>query len=182
VGLALAQLRLWDRHRVALALGGALLSAVVVGIPTDLIPNPLFGRSIGVTGWAYPVWILSSLLAGLLLATDLRPGRPLTGGGLLALFAVGCPVCNKPALLLLGSAGAVSWFAPIQPALGALAVLVLAAALVVRLRRQASCPVPPPAPPAGSEAERLDAPRGRAPADPARRSRAREGAARADAN
>ena len=152
MALALAQLRLWDRRRLALALAGAVLSAVVVGIPTDLIPNPLFGRSIGITAWAYPVWILTSLLAGLLLATELRPGRPLAGGGLLALFAVGCPVCNKPALLLLGSAGAVTWFAPIQPVLGALSVLVLAAAVVVRLRREASCPVPAAAPaPGGAE-------------------------------
>jgi hypothetical protein len=145
VGLALAQLRSWDRRRVAIAIAGALVSAVIVGLPTDLIPNPVFGRSIEVTAWAYPVWIVSSLLAGLLLATELRPGRPLTGGGLLALFAVGCPVCNKPALLLLGSAGAVSWFAPLQPILGALAILVLLVAVVVRLRRQASCGLAPQA-------------------------------------
>jgi hypothetical protein len=140
---ALAQLRLWDRRRWAIAAAGAAVSALVVGLPSDLIPNPVFGRSIGITAWAYPVWIVSSLLAGLLLATELRPGRPLTGGGLLALFAVGCPVCNKPALLLLGSAGAVTWFAPLQPLLGALAVLVLLVALIVRLRRQSSCPLPP---------------------------------------
>jgi hypothetical protein len=59
------------------------------------------------------------------------------------LFAVGCPVCNKPALLLLGSAGAVSWFAPLQPVLGGLAIVVLLVAVVLRLRRQASCAVPP---------------------------------------
>lgn len=143
MGLALEQLRSWDRRRIAIAIAGAVLSAVIVGIPTDLIPNPVFGRSLEVTAWAYPVWIVSSLLAGVLLATELRPGRPLTGGGLLALFAVGCPVCNKPALLLLGSAGAVSWFAPLQPILGALAILVLLVAVLVRLRRQASCELAP---------------------------------------
>ncbi len=125
-----------------IAVAGTAVSAVIVGLPTDMIPNPIFGRSIEVTAWAYPVWIVTSLLAGMLLATELRPGRPLTGGGLLALFAVGCPVCNKPALLLLGSAGAVTWFAPLQPVLGALAVAVLAVALLARLRRQASCPQP----------------------------------------
>jgi hypothetical protein len=135
------QLRLWDRRRWLVAAGAAVVSAIVVGLPTDLLPNPLFGRSVAVTAWAYPVWLVSSALAGLLVATELRPGRPLTGGGLLALFAVGCPVCNKPALLVLGAAGAVNWFAPIQPVLGVLAILVLAVAIVARLRGKAGCPV-----------------------------------------
>jgi hypothetical protein len=142
VRLGLAQLLLWRRRRWLLALGAATLSALITGIPTDLIDTPVFGRSIEVAVWAYPVWIVSSLLAGLLVATELRPGRPLTGGGLLALFAVSCPVCTKPAVLVLGAAGAVTWFGPVQPVLGGLALVVLAIALVVRLRSQASCPVP----------------------------------------
>ncbi|MCC6223212.1 MAG: hypothetical protein IT201_06930 [Thermoleophilia bacterium] len=131
----------WPARRFAFAVGAALLVAAVTGIPTDLVDTPLFGRQIGVTAWAYPVWIVSSLLAGLLAATALRPARPVAGGGLLALFAVGCPVCNKPVLLLLGSAGALEWFAPLQPVLGALAIAGLAAALVVRLRAEAACAV-----------------------------------------
>jgi hypothetical protein len=145
VGLALAQLRLWSRGRWALAAAATALSAVVTGIPTDLIDTPLFGRSIAVATWAYPVWIASSILAGLLAATELRPGRPLAGGGVLALFAVGCPVCNKPALLVLGAGGAVTWFGPLQPVLGAVAIVVLGVALVVRLGAQASCSTPPTA-------------------------------------
>lgn len=156
--VALAQLRSWDRRRWAIAAAGAVISAAVVGLPADLIPNPVFGRSLAVETWAYPVWIVSSLLAGVVLATELRPGRPLTGGGLLALFAVGCPVCNKPALLLLGSAGAITWFAPLQPLLGMLAIVVLLVAALVRLRRQASCPLAP----SDAVDSRLSA-RGRAP-------------------
>jgi hypothetical protein len=139
------QLRLWAARRWALAAVAAAVSAVVTGVPTDLIPTPLFGRSIDAAGWAYPVWIVSSLLAGLLVATELRPGRPLAGGGILALFAVGCPVCNKPAILLLGAGGAVTWLGPFQPVLGALAIVLLAVALGVRLRARASCPAAPEA-------------------------------------
>jgi hypothetical protein len=139
---AVAQLRLWSPGRFGLAAIAAAVAAVVTGVPTDLIDTPLFGRSIGVTVWAYPVWIVSSLLAGLLAATELRPGRPLAGGGALALFAIACPVCNKPAVLLLGAGGAVTWLGPVQPVLGALAIALLVLALVVRLNAQASCPVP----------------------------------------
>jgi hypothetical protein len=142
VAAALAQLRLWSPRRWLLAGAAATVSAVLTGIPTDLIDTPLFGRSIATTAWAYPVWIVSSILAGLLVATELRPGRPLAGGGALALVAVGCPVCNKPALLLLGAGGAVTWFGPLQPVLGVLAIVVLGLALAARLRSQAACRAP----------------------------------------
>lgn len=144
MALALAQLRLWPARRLALAAAVAALAAVVTGVPTDLIETPLFGRQIEPPAWAYPVWIASCLLIGLLVGTELSPGRPAAGGGLLALFAVGCPVCNKPVLLLAGTSGALGWFAPIQPFLGALAVVVPAAALVLRSRAQAACGVLPP--------------------------------------
>ena len=137
--LALASLRTWPARRYVIAVVAALAVAVVTGVPTDLVDTPLFGRQIDVTAWAYPVWIVSSALTGLLVATELSPGRPAMGGGLLTLFAVGCPICNKPALLLLGTSGALDWFAPIQPVLGGLGVLVLVAALVVRLRAQVAC-------------------------------------------
>jgi hypothetical protein len=152
VRAAAAQLRTWTARRWAFAAGVALIAAVVTGIPTDLIDTPLFGRTIDVTAWAYPVWVLASLLTGLLVATELRPGRPAAGGGVLALFAVACPVCAKPAVALLGASGAVNLFAPVQPVLGALAIAVLAGALVVRLRR-AACSVPAASEPAPARPE-----------------------------
>jgi len=52
-----------------------------------------------------------------------RDGGPATwlGGAasLGAFLAIGCPVCNKVALVLLGTSGALSVWAPIQPILGA---------------------------------------------------------------
>ena len=60
-------------------------------------------------------------------------------GVALAWFAVGCPVCNKIALLALGYSGALTWFAPAQPYLAAAALLLTAGALVVRLRGQVYC-------------------------------------------
>ena len=52
-------------------------------------------------------------------------------------------MCNKLALLALGYSGALTWFAPVQPYLGALAIVVLVWALRVRLRGQVACPVLP---------------------------------------
>jgi hypothetical protein len=56
-------------------------------------------------------------------------------GGFGAFLAIGCPVCNKIALLLLGASGAISVWAPIQPVLGAASLALLAATVVWRSRQ-----------------------------------------------
>ncbi|MGO0575565.1 hypothetical protein [Ornithinimicrobium panacihumi] len=65
-------------------------------------------------------------------------------GGLLTFFAVGCPVCNKLVLLLLGYAGAMQWFAPVQPVLAVAAVAALGWALHARLKGERECALPAP--------------------------------------
>ena len=72
----------------------------------------------------------------------MRTSRLGVAGGVLAWFAVGCPVCNKLALVALGYSGAISYFAPLQPFLAAAALALTAGAVVVRLRNQALCPLP----------------------------------------
>lgn len=62
-------------------------------------------------------------------------------GGVLAWFAVGCPVCNKLALLALGYSGAITWFTPVQPFLALGALILTGLAAVFRLRGQVACPV-----------------------------------------
>jgi hypothetical protein len=63
-------------------------------------------------------------------------------GGLLSFFAIGCPVCNKLVLLAVGTSGAMNYFAPVQPFLAGAGVLLLACALVVRLRNAVTCEIP----------------------------------------
>lgn len=65
-------------------------------------------------------------------------------GGVGTYLAVGCPICNKLVVALLGTSGALTYFAPIQPLLGVGAVALLVFALRRRLLAlaEASCPVP----------------------------------------
>ena len=68
-----------------------------------------------------------------------------TLGGFVAFLAIGCPTCNKIALILLGASGAANVFGPIQPVLGAISLALLAGTLVWRMRLRArggTCPVP----------------------------------------
>ncbi|MBU4336218.1 MAG: hypothetical protein KJ548_06565 [Actinobacteria bacterium] len=157
--------RAWPARRHLVTVGAALLTVLVVAIPTAMIPTPVFGREVGVTVWAWPVLLVTAVLSGVLsasylggpatvtpqdtglavapvVADDERPGRFGAAGGLLTFLAVGCPVCNKLALVALGYAGAIQWFAPVQPWLGAAGIALLLYALVRRLPNEGGCPVP----------------------------------------
>jgi hypothetical protein len=73
--------------------------------------------------------------------TATKEGRAGALGGFLTFIAVGCPVCNKIALLALGYTGAIQWFAPVQPWLAVGALVLLSWALVRRLANADACPV-----------------------------------------
>lgn len=131
----------------------ATLSTAVVGvvsaIPTVIIDNPWFTRMTPVYADQYFYWIATSILAGALIATYFtgearRRTASGIGGGALGYLAIGCPICNKVIVALLGVSGAMDYFAPIQPLLGALGLLLVAVALAYRVRglRRGACPVP----------------------------------------
>ena len=168
--LAGPALRAWTRRQWTVAAATAIGFGVLLGIATVLIPNSWFMRDIDTVWWNYPVWILTSVGVGMLSATYVRPSlaksdvveksdddnattpaeqrttRMGFAGGILTWFAVGCPVCNKIALLALGYSGAITWFAPIQPVLAIGALILTGLALLWRLPAQISCPLPSAAP------------------------------------
>jgi len=157
----------WSARRWLVAIGSGAGTALLIGLPTDVIPNPVFGRPVPVTWWSYPVLVVTAVLAGLVVATyvsdpdaagPVAPGlvddglvddgdpepvsRTASVGGLLSFFAVGCPVCNKIVLVALGATGARQWFEPVQPLLAVASIVLLAWALRGRLRSAVACPLP----------------------------------------
>jgi hypothetical protein len=124
----------------------AAVAFTAVAIPTAIIPNPIFGRQVVVRWWDPVVLAVSSVLIGMLWAARRSPaGSPVEPaeasarkrslvGGALTFLAVGCPTCNKLVLVVLGTSGALSWFAPVQPILGVAAVVLLAVTLRRTLR------------------------------------------------
>jgi hypothetical protein len=152
----------WSVRRWAVAVAVAGGTYLFFGLSTAVLANPVFGREIPPTTWAPEVLIATAILSGLLSATYVRNAGPApirvgstdvtddpvavsrtaragVAGSLLAYLAIGCPVCNKLALVLLGTTGALNVYAPIQPYLGAIGVALLAVALIVRLRGEVSC-------------------------------------------
>ena len=155
-----AGLRSWPARRWFVAAGASIVLAVGAGAVTDVIPNPLASREMPVTWWSYPTLAIAALLSGLVMATYVRsPAEPVatgkaTSGGLLSAFAISCPVCNKLVVLALGTSGAVSVWAPLQPILAVASIVLLGWALRTRLAAERSCPTPvrpAAAPPAGSD-------------------------------
>ncbi len=141
----------------------AALSLLAYGLVAAIIPNPVFGRSVPPEPFAIAVWLFSAPLMGFLGATysappavatsplqiiTLGPGVPAADDGRATVLgslagfgtflAIGCPVCNKLALLLLGASGAMSVWAPIQPVLGAASLALLAGTVVWRSRQISS--------------------------------------------
>lgn len=142
------------------------ISLLAFGLVTAIIPNPVFARQVPPEPFAIWTWILSAPLMGLVMATYTSPPGPSavtlvslgpesaavaerrsttlgSVAGLGAFLAIGCPVCNKIALLLLGASGAMSIYAPIQPLIAAASLGLLVATVAWRLRLRArggACP------------------------------------------
>lgn len=122
----------------------------MLGVPSAIIPNPLFIRMTPTELFNVAVWLASAPLAGLLLATyiskrgaaaadvhaDAGAGRA-TLGGVAADLAIGCPICNKIVVVVLGVSGALNVFAPLRPIIGAASVALLAGTLAWRLKMRA---------------------------------------------
>lgn len=136
-GLSIA-LRTW--RFVAASAAATVVIAILIGIPTDVVPNPWYTRMTAIEPEQYVWWAAVSLTGGMLLGTyaltwGSRVGRRSgIGGGVLGYLAVGCPICNKLVIAALGTSGALTYFAPLQPALGTAAVLLALAGLIGRLR------------------------------------------------
>lgn len=130
----------------------ALVAALLVAVPADLIDNPVFGRPIEPKPIDYVILAVTAALIGIILA--IRPDAPnvrdetdqnrTMWGGFVSFLAVGCPVCNQAVVALVGTSGALSWWAPVQPVVGLAAVALLVHTLRRRLDtyRLAACPIP----------------------------------------
>jgi hypothetical protein len=117
----------------------SVLGLLVIGLPTAIYQNPFFVRMTPVRAQDYVIWILSSVLLGLIVgsyfvaSSTSGDGKALSGG-LLSVIAVGCPTCNKLMVLLLGTTGALTFFAPLQLYIGIASVLLLGWTLFLRTK------------------------------------------------
>lgn len=119
---------------------GVIVALVLIGVPASIIDNPFFVRMTPVRMQDYVIWPATAGLVGLISGTFTLPalrvateGKVLSGG-FLSFLAVGCPICNKVVVLLLGVSGALTYFAPLQMYIGLASLLLLAWTLRLRVR------------------------------------------------
>ena len=141
---------LLDRNYLLALPPSIALAAIVVGIPTDVLANPWFKRMTPVATLDTVLWIATSVVIGALVATFVfgvrtegKVAGSAAGSSVAGALAVGCPVCNKLVVAVLGTSGALTYFAPLQPALAAAAIAISLWALRVRIARLRACSVAP---------------------------------------
>lgn len=123
------------------AAAAGVVTVLLVGIPTDILANPWFGREIPVRWWEYPVLgatvVLTALWFGVQNSRSDGPRAATPAAGvMLTVFAVGCPICNKLVLVTIGASGALGWWAPLQPILAIVSLALLAGAVLYRWRQR----------------------------------------------
>lgn len=152
VGPDLSEPRHWERPRPHLGITvlAAVATFLVIGVPTDIVPNPVFGREVPVRPWEPWVLLATSVLTGLWFGlqrsrrvvkddgsvTGEDSPAPAYSAAGLALFAVACPVCNKIVLIALGTSGALGIWEPLQPWLAAISLAALVGAVGYAARRR----------------------------------------------
>lgn len=127
------------------ALRGTAVGAgvfVLFGIVTGLVPNPLYVRMVPRTPTDYAFLTLTSVLAAAYVIQ--RSTLPECDGDACAyagavggFLAVGCPTCNALLLALFSSSALMTYFDPLRPLFGVLAVALLGGVIVQRHRRLA---------------------------------------------
>lgn len=155
-------MRTWSPRRWAVATVAAVGTAIALGAPTGLVTNPWVLADPATPVWSRPALATIAVLAGMLVATFLDPAgttgtegrstrfspedrRRLGTTGAVGAYVLVCPTCTAIVGVALGSAGALSWFAPAQPVAALLAIVLLAEALRRRLRTASRCELRPSA-------------------------------------
>lgn len=123
---------------------GAILTIILVlvmGIPTALVPNPLFKRMIDTSILDYLFLFSVSILLGTFISIGLYKRKSAGkedyiagGGGILGIFAFACPLCNVLLASLFGSVLISSFFLPLRLWIGLLSIAILSFAISQKLK------------------------------------------------
>ncbi len=131
-----------DLTRTQLAKGLAVSVGVFLlfGVVSDLVPNPLYVRMVPRTPLDYLFLVLTSILAGIYVIQrstleECSGDRCAYAGTVGGFLAVACPTCNAFLLALFSSSALMTYFDPLRPLFGVVAVSLLGGVVYRRHRR-----------------------------------------------
>ncbi len=128
------------------AAGIALLSFVglvlLFGVPTALIQTPWFSRMTPPRSLDYVFLLVNSALLAAYIGlyyyekhtSSKRSDSFATGGSLFNILAVGCPICNKLLVALLGFSAVLTYIEPARAWFGLLSTALVSVALVAKAK------------------------------------------------
>lgn len=124
----------------------SILLFLIFGIPTDLVPNSYYTRMLPASPLDYVFLGATSVMLGGYIGLHFyrksggaRGDFAAIGGGVTGLFAFGCPVCNALLVSLVGTGALLTYYEPVRPVVGVLAIGMLGAALYLKLKDR-KCP------------------------------------------
>lgn len=120
---------------------------LLFGIPTALIPTPWFVRMIPARLSDYVFLLLNSALIGAYVGLHMyekhernkRGDVMATTGSIANIFAVGCPICNKLLVALLGTSAIMTYIEPLRVWLGVLSAGLVGAAVWFKIKNVRTC-------------------------------------------
>ena len=125
----------------AIGLVVAVFLYFLIGLPADLIPNPLFVRMVPATAVDGVFLVLISALLGTFVAVyfykrgaetakaDAAAGR----GGFIGIVAVNCPVCYPLLVSIFGATALYAFLEPLRIPLGIASVALISYAIYAKL-------------------------------------------------
>ncbi len=123
---------------IAWSVGVAAAMFAGLGTVAALWENPLFMRMTPTGGFEIALLFLLSALAGLYIGLPRTEcGKRTAGtGGVIGFLGIACPVCNKILVLLFGGALLLEYYEPVRLYLALGGVVLLAAAIWLKLTRR----------------------------------------------
>jgi hypothetical protein len=120
-----------------LARGGIWATIIFAGLGTvaALWENPLFLRMTPTGGFEIAALAVQSSLMGAYLAIpgNACAGKRMGAGAAIGFLGLACPICNKILLLAFSASALMNYLEPARPALAAGGVVIVAAALAVKI-------------------------------------------------
>jgi hypothetical protein len=140
-----ADTEMTDRRPLAVGALTTVGTALVFGVVTGLIPNPVYVRMVPRTPLDYLFLGSSALLLGVYAIQRTRARIDRDDDGVAALgvvggvLAFGCPVCNAVLLTLFSGSAIMTYFDPLRPLVGLLTVGLLGGLVSYRHTRCDAC-------------------------------------------
>jgi hypothetical protein len=128
-----------SRSRLAKGAAVSVGAFLLFGAVTGLVPNPIYVRMIPRTPLDYLFLTLTALLLGVYSVQrapeESRDDGVAVLGTVGGFLAFGCPICNAFLLALFSSSALMTYFDPLRPYLGVVAVASLAGLVYYRHSR-----------------------------------------------